>query len=267
VLPIGDINPARRAPVVTVLVILACIAIYFGFQISRDATIVQTELGAVQLPASDAFTLHWAAVPCEVTSAEPLSVREVARTFNGGDTTACDRGRHDDPLFYRDKHVYGALLVSMFMHGGLAHLGLNMLFLWIFGNNVEDRLGSLGYALFYLVGGVAATAAHVVVQPSSTVPLIGASGAIAAVMGAYLVWFPNAPIRTLVLLFIPVTVRAMWFLGLWFVLQFFTDTGSGVAWVAHVGGFVFGVVAGLLIGRPEPPVSMHGAYPPYEPYR
>ena len=252
-LPIGDLNPTRRAPIVTVMLMVVCIGVYFAFQFSSDPTVVRTDVGAVQLPATDAFTLQWAAVPCEVTSAQPLSVTEILRTYNQGDETACDRGNRDDPLFFRSKHVYAALIVSLFMHGGIAHLGFNMLFLWIFGNNIEDRLGHIKYLAFYLAGGVFATAAHVAVQPNSTVPLIGASGAIAAVMGAYLIWYPNAPVRTLVFFFLPVTVRAKWFLALWFMLQFFTDASSGVAWMAHVGGFVFGVSAGLLIGRPEPP--------------
>ncbi len=265
-LPIGDINPTRRAPVVTVLLILTCIGVYVGFQLRTGTTLVRTDAGVVEVPASDAFTLQWAAVPCEVTSAEPLSVREIVQTYNAGNEHACDRGSRADPLFFRDKHVYAALVVSLFMHGGLAHIGLNMLFLWIFGNNVEDRLGAVRYLVFYLAGGVVGSAAHIVGQPSSTVPLIGASGAIAAVMGAYLVWYPNAPIRTLVFLFIPARIRAKWFLGIWFVLQFFTESSSGVAWLAHVGGFVFGLVVALLAGKPPPPGPLHRPYDAVLPY-
>ena len=251
-LPIGDINPTRRFPLVTIVLMVVCVGVYLGFQLRPGATVVRTDVGAVEVPASDAFTLQWAAVPCEVTSAQPLSIQEVLRTYNGGDDTACERGGRADPLFFRDKHVYGALVVSLFMHGGLAHLGFNLLFLWIFGNNIEDRLGSIKYLLFSLAGGVVATAAHILVQPNSTVPLIGASGAIAAVMGAYLVWHPNAPVRALVFFVIPVLVRAKWFLIVWFVLQFFTDASSGVAWVAHVGGFVFGAVVAALTRQADP---------------
>jgi membrane associated rhomboid family serine protease len=247
VLPIGDLNPTRHPAFMTIAAIAACVIIYFGFQLRQGTEVVQTDGGPVVLASETAFTLRWAAVPCEVTSAQPLSIREIVRTYRQGDETACERGRRDDPIFLRDKHVYGALLASLFMHGSLAHLGFNMLFLWVFGNNIEDRLGTLRFVAFYLAGGVVATAAHVAVQPGSTVPLVGASGAIAAVMGAYLVWFPNAPVRTLVFLFFPALVRAKWFLGIWFVLQFFTDAGSGVAWVAHVGGFVFGVVVALML--------------------
>jgi membrane associated rhomboid family serine protease len=143
----------------------------------------------------------------------------------------------------------------MFLHGSWLHIGGNMLFLWVFGNNIEDRMGPLPYLVFYLAAGVVATLAHVAVQPSSTVPLIGASGAVAGVMGAYLVLFPNVQIRSL-LIFILVLFRdipAKWLLGFWFVLQFFTNPAEGVAWVAHVGGFLFGIAAGLVWRSTMPP--------------
>ncbi|MFQ5558324.1 MAG: rhomboid family intramembrane serine protease, partial [Acidimicrobiales bacterium] len=138
---------------------------------------------------------------------------------------------------------------SMFMHGSWMHLIGNMWFLWVFGNNIEDHMGALRYLAFYLSAGVVATAAHVLIQVDSTVPLVGASGAIAGVMGAYLVWFPWARVRTLLFLFVvPLWPRvpAAMLLVVWFALQFLTAEGSGVAWVAHVGGFVFGVAIALL---------------------
>jgi membrane associated rhomboid family serine protease len=147
----------------------------------------------------------------------------------------------------------------MFLHGGLLHLAGNLVFLWIFGNNVEDRLGHVPYLGFYLVGGVVATLAHVFVNADSTVPVVGASGAIAAVMGAYLVWYPNARIKTVIFAFFIffTEVRAKWLLGIWLLLQFFTSDNSGVAWVAHVGGFAFGALVGLAMGpggRRRPPL-------------
>jgi membrane associated rhomboid family serine protease len=143
--------------------------------------------------------------------------------------------------------VWQSVLVSMFLHGSLLHLGGNLLFLWIFGNNIEDHLGPIRYALFYVLGGIVATLTHVVLNLDSTIPMIGASGAIAAVMGAYLVWFPDAPVRTLLTFFfiLVVRIRAKWLLGFWFALQFLTSPNSGVAWAAHVGGFVAGVLVGL----------------------
>ncbi len=171
-----------------------------------------------------------------------------------GDTESCV---HDDttPEVFPDKNVYLALLYSMFLHGSLLHIGGNMLFLWIFGNNIEDRMTPVPYLAFYLVSGLVASAAHILVQPNSTIPVIGASGAVAGVMGAYLVLFPNVRIRTL-FLFLLVLIRdiqAKWLLGFWFVLQFFTNPSAGVAWVAHVGGFVFGALVALFLrGRPQP---------------
>ena len=129
---------------------------------------------------------------------------------------------------FPDKLEWVAVLVSMFLHGGWIHLGSNMLFLWVFGNNVEDRLGRLLYVGFYVAGGIVATIAYVAVNSSSTVPLVGASGAIAAVMGAYLVWYPTVRIRTaiFVLIIFFTEIQARWLLGFWFVLQFFTEPGQ-----------------------------------------
>jgi membrane associated rhomboid family serine protease len=154
----------------------------------------------------------------------------------------------------------------MFLHGSIIHLAGNMLFMWVFGNNIEDRLGKARFVVFYLAGGLVAAAAHFALNPSSTVPIVGASGAIAAVMGAYLVWFPDAPVRTLVLFFfiLIVRIRAKWLLLVWFIMQFFTDPNSGVAWGAHVGGFVFGALVALLI-RTSRPAQRAMFRPAYEP--
>ena len=117
-----------------------------------------------------------------------------------------------------DKAVWLSAFASMFLHGGLMHIGSNMFFLWIFGNNIEDHLGRFRYLLFYVAGGLVALATHVALQPDATIPVVGASGAIAAVMGAYLVWFPNAPVRTLILFVFPLLTHhpAKWLLGFWF---------------------------------------------------
>jgi membrane associated rhomboid family serine protease len=158
---------------------------------------------------------------------------------------------------FPNKNVLLAIVVSMFLHGSLLHIGGNMLFLWIFGNNIEDRMGRLWYLFFYLIGGLAAAGAHIATQSTSTVPVIGASGAIAAVMGAYLVLFPNTPIVTLFFLGFFVfwrDIAAKWLLLFWLVTQFFISPGQGIAWVAHIGGFAFGVVvAYALRSRLRPP--------------
>ena len=242
-LPIKDENPTRSKPIVTLLLIAACIGIYFG---------VQPFLGEAQ--EQNAFAYESAAIPCEVIRGRPLSEEEVVETLQGQDDTACAADPSTNAVF-PDKNVWLSIVYSMFLHGGLMHLGGNMLFLWIFGNNIEDTKGKIPYLLLYLLAGFAATAAHIAVQPSSTIPVVGASGAIAGVMGAYLVLFPNVPIKTLVMFFFItfISIRAKWLLGFWFISQFFIGSGSGVAWMAHVGGFAFGVLAGLFWkSRAEP---------------
>ncbi len=155
---------------------------------------------------------------------------------------------------------------AMFMHGGLLHLGGNMLFLWIFGNNVEDALGYVKFILFYLAGGLAALALQILVGPSSQVPTLGASGAIAAVLGAYIVLFPRARVVTVIFIvffFTILELPAMVVLGIWFLQQalfgYFdlaqpgSGGGGGVAYFAHVGGFVFGLLAIRVLAKRPPP--------------
>ena len=240
-IPLKDYNPTRRFPVVTLVLIAINVGVYFFVQRPYDDQTSQA-----------AFSYEVAAIPCEVVQGRPLTEEEVIRTLEFEDDTACERDAPEDGdnAVFPGKSVWLALLSSMFLHGGLLHLGGNMLFLWIFGNNIEDRMGLAGYIGFYLLAGLAASAAHIVVQPDSTVPVVGASGAIAGVMGAYLVLFPNVKIRSLLILVILVLFRdipAKWLLGFWFVTQFFTNPNEGVAWVAHVGGFVFGALVALFL--------------------
>ncbi len=138
------------------------------------------------------------------------------------------------------------LLTSLFLHGSLFHLGGNMLYLWIFGNNIEDRLGPVRFALFYLVCGVAASLTHILFQPDSQIPMIGASGAIAGILGAYWIIFPRARVKTFIFLIFYIDVVAIpagIILGIWFLLQILSvGMGGGVAWFAHIGGFLAGIV-------------------------
>jgi membrane associated rhomboid family serine protease len=240
VIPLKDYNPTRRFPVVTLVLLAINIGVYFFVQRPYDDNATRAFL----------FTYETAAIPCEVVQGRPLSVEEVVRTVEADDETACETGAPESPAAFPGKSVWLSLLYSMFLHGGLLHLGGNMLFLWIFGNNIEDRMGAFGYIGFYLLAGLAASAAHVLVQPDSTIPVVGASGAIAGVMGAYLVLFPNVKIRSLLILIFIVLFRdipAKWLLGVWFLTQFFTNPSEGVAWVAHVGGFVFGALVALFL--------------------
>lgn len=161
------------------------------------------------------------------------------------------------------------VFTSMFMHGGWMHLIGNMLYLWIFGDNIEDRLGHIGYLIFYLAGGIAAALLQTLISPGSQIPMVGASGAIAGVLGAYLVMYPNSRVYT----FIPIgfyarvrLVPAVVVLGLWFLLQLISGVGSlgaldqgGTAYFAHIGGFIFGLIVGWMFKRrgrepqPAPP--------------
>ena len=222
-LPIRDVNPTRMRPLFTWALIAANVAIFFFIQ-PYDAD------------ESIEFTYRNAAIACELTTGEPLEPREI-----------------DGPCFdeqversiFPDKNVWVSAFVSMFLHGGLAHLGFNMWSLWIFGNNVEEAFGRTFYLLLYVASGLAATAGFVLANPDLTVPLVGASGAIAGVMGAYLVLFPRHLVMTLVFFRI-VAIPSIAFLGIWFASQFLLSSDAGeIAWEAHVAGFLFGALVTL----------------------
>ena len=168
------------------------------------------------------------------------------------------------------------MIASMFLHGSFMHVGSNMLYLGIFGDNVEDRLGHFRYVLFYFACGIAATLAHAFFSPASQLPAIGASGAIAGVLGAYIVLYPHAQVMTLIPIFFFITVRelpAIVILGLWFVLQLFSGVGSlgvpdaqdmgGVAYFAHIGGFVAGVLLIFILGGTRTPLRHREPAPPW----
>jgi membrane associated rhomboid family serine protease len=234
-----DDAPSTRLPLVTVAIIAVNLGVYFFVQPTPDTA------------ASQRFLVEHAAIPCELSSGEPLTAPEFVTGTCGATTAVVDDAAGQqlnvpDAELFPAKNVYLAVLWSMFLHGSLLHLFGNMLFLWIFGNNVEDRFGHVAYAAFYLLAGAAATAAHVAGNSGATVPLIGASGAIAGVMGAYLIWYPTARVLTLLGWFL-VELPAAAVLVLWFVLQFATNPNSSVAWLAHVGGFVVGAALALLL--------------------
>jgi len=173
-----------------------------------------------------------------------------------------DRGFHGCP----NKSWWQSVFVAMFLHEGWLHIAGNMWFLWVFGNNVEDKLGWLRYVVFYVISGVVASATQILTDPNSVIPSLGASGAIAGVLGAYLIMFPRRRVLSVIpvfFIFSLISLPAVVVLGFWFVLQFFSGTTSlaqhvngGVAYFAHVGGFVAGVVAALLFfpkeRRPRP---------------
>jgi membrane associated rhomboid family serine protease len=235
VIPLRDANPTQRRPVVTLAIAALC-GLAFAWELG-----IRSSGGEAAL---NAFFLERGAVPAHITAALAGQGSLLEQAVD--------------------------VLTSMFLHGGWLHLLGNLLYLWIFGNNVEDRLGHVPFALFYLVGGVAAVAAQVAIDPTSTIPMIGASGAIAATLGAYLVFFPGARVVTLVFLgffYQLIQVPAIVVLGFWFVLQLIDGIGSlgldaatgGVAFFAHIGGFVAGVVVALLVGRGRPRTALRGS--------
>jgi membrane associated rhomboid family serine protease len=197
-----------------------------------------------QAGGDNQFTYGFSTIPAEITTGRDIVTSQ---------PVTIDGVRYLVPEAPGPNPIYLTLLTSMFMHGGWLHIGGNMLFLFIFGDNVEHYLGSFLYLAFYLVAGIVASFAQILVDPSSVVPNLGASGAIAGVLGAYLVLFPRNRVVVFLFRFL-VPVPALVAIGLWAVLQFVNGIGSiavtaetgGVAYLAHVGGFVTGVVVGLL---------------------
>jgi membrane associated rhomboid family serine protease len=263
VIPIHDVNPVQRTAVVTYTLIVINIVVFLISPVAFawiDGTSVAEACG------QDAFFRHWGAIPRELLTNAPLGPHETLVPTQAG-YLRC-------PIVQIPGKVpLLSALTSMFLHGGWAHLAGNMLYLYVFGNNVEDRLGRVRFLLFYLAWGLLATYGYALINTNSNDTLVGASGAIAGVLGAYLVMFPRARVWSLVpfLFFIPVRLPAWIVLGLWFVLQWFyslgagLSTGAGVAYAAHVVGFVFGLIFGAMVGPPRQPPRRIVPYraPPY----
>jgi membrane associated rhomboid family serine protease len=250
VIPIRDENPTTRFPIVTVALIAINLVVFFVIQLPRESDSSDLIFGFSE---NEEFVYEYAAIPCELSDGRPLDVEQF-------ETQQCSAvalpGTQGSLEVFPGKNVYLAVLFSMFMHGSILHVLGNMLFLWIFGNNVEDRLGPVWFVLFYLVTGVVATMAHVLFNVDSIVPLVGASGAIAGVMGAYIVWYPHARVMSFVPIFFffgLFELPALVVLGLWFVMQFFTNPNEGIAWLAHVGGFAVGALIAFALQRVLPP--------------
>ena len=249
-IPIHDENPTQRFSVLSVVIIVMNVA----------AFLVTPQLGMGDSPQLLEFFYKWGLVPWEVTHGQPVT-QEVLQTAGIG-------AQCTGPCI-PEKNILLSFLTSIFLHGGILHIGGNMLFLWVFGNNIEDTLGTIRFPIFYLLTGFAASMAHVLINPDSVIPTVGASGAISGLLGAYIVLFPRAHVLSIVPLFFYITtvrLPAFVVLGIWFVSQFFIGTGQqaggGVAWMAHVGGFVAGAVLIWIfaIGRPRrrPPAYVWG---------
>ncbi len=220
-IPLYDNNPTERAPIATVGLMALCVLVYL-FQITldeREALIWIYRLGAIPAVVTGKATLS-----PELKGAIPVSA---------------------------------TLVTSMFLHGSMLHLAGNMLYLWIFGNNIEDALGRVRFCLFYLLCGVIAALAHIAMAPASKVPMVGASGAISGILGAYLLLYPRAQVVVLIPIGIflqLVRLPAVIVLLLWFALQLLfnlaaggSEEGGGVAWMAHIGGFLAGIILLFLL--------------------
>lgn len=228
-LPIGDEDNAQPGfPIFNILLIAINVAVFL-----------------YQLASPD-FTNGYSAVPVEITTGRDL-VGQFPLTLPDGTVAMVDEARGPTPIWL-------TLLTSMFMHGGWSHIGGNMLFLFIFGDNVEKAIGHLRYLAFYLVCGLVAALAQVYAWPDSILPSLGASGAIAGVLAAYLVFFPRNRVRVLLGFFIT-SVPAVVMIGLWAVLQFVNGFGAtgvnaqsgGVAYMAHIGGFIAGFILAFVL--------------------
>jgi membrane associated rhomboid family serine protease len=252
-IPIGDSVRSRTFPYVNVTIIAINVVVFV-----YELTLSGTQIGFTGFSELDRFFYEWGALPACLgdqfgftPDVPPAELRVACDDLNNGAITA---------------------VTSMFLHGGWLHILGNMIFLWVFGDNVEDAMGHVRYAAFYLIAGFAGTAAHVFFFQNELIPSIGASGAISGVMAAYLVLYPRASIQAIlpvfIFIFIPFTVPAVFLIGLWFLMQLVNGAvglanvdvvggGGGVAWFAHIGGFVAGLVLVKLfvLGRTVTPAQ------------
>ena len=283
-LPLKDNIPTARFPVITVALIVINVAVFiWQLNFPTDQKLDQVGFGSI-----DQSSLEYGAIPYRITHNDsrdcviggvPDSQGQLEAGVVCPGTKDYDRavaiGEQDPqavPIPIDQAPWWETLFTSMFMHGGFLHIAGNMLFLWVFGNNIEDRLGRVKFLLFYLLAGLIAVYTQALIDPASTAPTIGASGAIAGVLGAYALLFPKARVLTLIFIIFFVTlveIPALILLAIWFLLQFVpalgqvaveTGGGQGVAYFAHVGGFLFGLaVAAVMLAvtrgrdREDPP--------------
>jgi membrane associated rhomboid family serine protease len=269
-LPLKDNIPTRRFPVITVALIVINVLMFFGFQ--------HAHWNGKGFAVSESNTVKYAFIPYELTHVgkhcgEVATLSDGTQIVNPGEVycqglaaSGVDRqtGQPIGPATVTSvepRHqpsVWLTILTAMFMHGGLLHIAGNMLFLWIFGNNIEDSMSRAVFLAFYLMGGLAATLLQTAVMPNSTTPNLGASGAIAAVLGGYALLYPRARVVTLIFIIFFITVLelpALVVLGFWFALQVADGaisvggTGGGVAYFAHIGGFLFGLATIKLLAH------------------
>jgi len=245
-IPLRDDERTRRVPWITIALIAVNVLVFLFIQPSgyQGGGLAKPQDRYWQQQDQEQFAYRWGAVACELTNGKALAQHP----------SGCHADHPGDDLpddLPQGKSVTLALLTAMFVHGSIGHLAGNMLFLWVFGSAVEDRLGRLNYLALYLLGGMVATLGYVAVNAHSPVPLIGASGAIAVAMGAYFVLLPRGRILTVIgtAAFQVVYVPAAVVLLLFFVTQFFTAPDDNTAWEAHAAGMVAGAIAALVLSR------------------
>jgi membrane associated rhomboid family serine protease len=265
VIPIGDSPRSTTTPWVnyTLIGINFAVFLYMFFVLSDSTTLSRRNQEAQAVQNANGPCYHLLVPPTDLE-------RYYCRwSFQPREFFDAVGGKLDVPNHQPTWQIYATLITSIFLHAGWLHILGNMLFLWIFGDNVEDRFGHLKYLLFYLLAGIVATLVQGAIDVNSVTPSVGASGAIAGVLGAYLVLYPRATVSVVIpffiLIFIPIPVPAFIMIGLWFLQNLLsgvatlgsdTSAGSGVAFFAHVGGFVFGLAVTLLaapfLRRPRP---------------
>ena len=255
--PLKDNIPTDRTPILTIAFIVINVLVYFLLQ-----------KGGILSGPDDQIVVEWGVIPYELTHPGEECQLAGGEVICQGQPGVSGSAPDQPPTFL-------TVLSSMFMHGSLLHLGGNMLFLWIFGNNVEDSMGHVKFVIFYLLGGAAAVALQVVADLDAAVPTIGASGAVAAVLGGYILLYPRARVVTLIFIiffFTIIELPAMLILGFWFLQQIFfgfyevsnpAGGGGGVAYFAHIGGFVFGLLAIKLFASRTKDYSPPPKYPVY----
>jgi membrane associated rhomboid family serine protease len=285
VIPLKDDIPTDRFPVITVAIIAICVAVFiWQWTFPEDPELSQP---ALNLGSIDQSSLEYGAMPYRITHPSETRDCAIGAVSDVGEAgivcpgtpeydEAVVRGEQNAgvrPIPLEQAAWFVTLFTSMFMHGGILHIVGNMLFLWVFGNNIEDSMGRVKFVIFYLLGGLVAVYAQAAIDPDSTAPTIGASGAVAAVLGGYALLHPAARVLTLIFIIFFVTlveIPALILLSIWFVLQFLpavgevaTDVGGGggVAYFAHVGGFIFGLAAIKLFATrrrdPEPRLPVY----------
>jgi membrane associated rhomboid family serine protease len=264
-IPIKDNIPTLRFPILTVLLIVANLVV-FGWQVTRSSTPGSSHSPHISgLSQQDEVTIEYGAIPFRITHPGSECGYTQQQIVCQGQPGYASSAKFNAPPWW------ATIFTSMFMHGGILHIAFNMLFLWIFGNNVEDSMGRPRFLLFYLLAGVVAAYTQALINVDATEPAIGASGAIAGVLGGYLLLFPRARVLTVIFIIFFVTlleIPAVIMLGIWFVLQFLpaigqvgTDavSGGGVAYWAHVGGFAFGLAAIKLFANRYRPIAAGNA--------